>query len=127
MRDVLAGRVAIDRRAATARLFRVHAVKLVSFDIDGTLEVADRPVAYQQELWRRLEIAADFTVLKHRLADVKALFSAAAYFHVGDTDVDAFYAIEAGFSFLRAHAPRLDGLPFSLQLGDDVLAEHLDG
>ncbi|PYN05090.1 MAG: hypothetical protein DME07_01215 [Candidatus Rokuibacteriota bacterium] len=126
-------------------------VKLVSFDIDGTLEVgdppgvvsialvrlakrrgylvgscSDRPVAYQQELWRRLEIAADFTVLKHRLADVKALFAAAAYFHVGDTDVDAFYAIEAGFSFLRARAPRLDGLPFSLQLGDDVLAEHLD-
>src|SRR5438552_2432444 len=116
-------------------------VKLVSFDIDGTLEVgdppgvvsialvrlakrrgylvgscSDRPVAYQQELWRRLGIAADFT----------ALFAAAAYFHVGDTDVDAFYAIEAGFSFLRARAPRLDSLPFSLQLGDDVLAEHLD-
>src|SRR5438477_16013 len=93
-------------------------VKLVSFDIDGTLEVgdppgvvsialvrlakrrgylvgscSDRPVAYQQELWRRLGIAADFTVLKHRLADVKALFAAAAYFHVGDTDVDAFDAI----------------------------------
>src|SRR5437762_12719223 len=121
-------------------------VKLVSFDIDGTLEVGDPPgvvsialvrlakrrgylvgscsdraVAYQQELWRRLEIAADFTVLKHPLTDVKALFGAAADFHVGDTDFDAFYPFEAGFSFLRARAPRLAGPPFSLQLADDVL------
>src|SRR5262245_16213821 len=128
MRDALAGRDPswLDRRAAAARLCGMRAIKLVSFDIDGTLEVgdppgavpialvrlaqrrgylvgscSDRPVTYQQELWRRLEIAPDFTVLKHRLADVKARFAAAAYFHVGDTDVDAFYAVEAGFSFLR--------------------------
>ena len=105
----------------------MHGVKLVSFDIDGTLEVgdppgvvsialvrlakrrgylvgscSDRPVAYQQELWRRLEIAADFTVLKHRLADVKARFAAGAYYHVGDSDTDARYASDAGFRFLKA-------------------------
>jgi hypothetical protein len=143
---------ALDRRAVPARLVRMRMVKLVSFDIDGTLEVgdppgvipvtlvrlaqhrgylvgscSDRPLAYQRALWRRLEIAPDFTVLKHRLADVKTLFAAAAYFHVGDTDVDAFYASEAGFSFLRVFGRRLDGSPFALQLGDDVLAEHLDG
>ena len=69
---------------------------LISFDIDGTLEVgdppglvsvemvreckrlgyligscSDRPVSYQRQLWERLDIAADFTVLKHRLADVR--------------------------------------------------------
>ncbi len=102
-------------------------VTLVSFDIDGTLEVgeppgsvpialvrtakrlgylvgscSDRPPAYQQALWARLGIAADFTVLKHRLADVKARFAAAAYYHVGDSDTDAYYASDAGFRFLRA-------------------------
>ena len=102
-------------------------VTLVSFDIDGTLECgeppgvvpialvrtakrlgylvgscSDRPLGYQQALWERLGIAADFTVLKHHLADVKARFAAAAYYHVGDSDTDARYASDAGFRFLRA-------------------------
>ena len=102
---------------------------LVSFDIDGTLECgeppgivsialvrtakrlgyligsgSDRPLGYQQALWERLGIAADFTVLKHRLAELKARFPAAAYYHVGDTDLDADYATGAGFRFLRADA-----------------------
>jgi len=105
----------------------VSLVTLVSFDIDGTLECgeppgvvpialvrtakrlgylvgscSDRPLGYQQALWERLGIAADFTVLKHRLADVKARFAAAAYYHVGDSDTDARYASDAGFRFLRA-------------------------
>lgn len=104
-------------------------VTLVSFDIDGTLEVgeppgivpialvreakrlgyvvgscSDRPVSFQQNLWERLRIAVDFTVLKHRLADLREQFAAAVYYHVGDTEVDAFYANAAGFSFLRADA-----------------------
>ena len=105
---------------------------LISFDIDGTLEVgdppglisidmvreckrlgyligscSDRPVSYQRHLWRRLEIAADFTVLKHRLADVKTELRAEAYFHIGDTDLDDFFAGEAGFRFFRADAAML--------------------
>src|SRR5262245_65711504 len=81
-------------------------VTLVSFDIDGTLEVgdppgivtialvqtakrlgyvigscSDRPISHQQSLWERLRIAVDFTVLKHELASVKARFDAAAYYH----------------------------------------------
>ncbi len=101
---------------------------LISFDIDGTLEVgdppgvissemvrqvkrlgyligscSDRPISYQQQMWQRLEIVADFTVLKHRLADVKAQFEAEAYYHIGDTDVDHFFAREAGFRFLWAN------------------------
>ncbi len=104
-------------------------VTLVSFDIDGTLEVgeppgivpvtlvarakrlgyvigscSDRPITFQQALWERLGIAADFTVLKHRLADVRARFAAAAYYHIGDTEVDERYATGAGFHFLRADA-----------------------
>lgn len=104
-------------------------VTLVSFDIDGTLEVgeppgvvpvelvrtakrlgylvgscSDRPLSYQEALWERLGIAADFTALKHRLAEVKARFAATAYYHIGDTDTDARYALDAGFRFLQADA-----------------------
>jgi hypothetical protein len=100
---------------------------VVSFDIDGTLEVgappgiitiaavrfarglgyvvgtcSDRPVAHQRDLWTRLGLVPDFTVLKHRLAEVKAAFTAAVYYHIGDTDVDEHYAGLAGFRFLRA-------------------------
>ena len=104
-------------------------VTLVSFDIDGTLEVgqppgivpvtlvrmakrlgyligscSDRPISYQRELWERLGIVVDFTVLKHRLVEVKAQFPKAAYYHIGDTDIDDFFATAAGFRFLRADA-----------------------
>jgi hypothetical protein len=102
---------------------------LVSFDIDGTLECgqppgvvpltlvktaqqlgylvgscSDRPIAYQQALWSSLGIAVDFTVLKHRLGELKARFAASAYYHVGDADADARYATDAGFRFLKADA-----------------------
>jgi hypothetical protein len=105
-------------------------VTLVSFDIDGTLEVgdppgivsialvhtakrlgylvgscSDRPISHQESLWQRLRIAVDFTVLKHELASVKARFVAGAYYHIGDTDVDDYYATGAGFRFLKADAP----------------------
>ena len=107
----------------------MSALTLVSFDIDGTLEVghppgivsialvrraqqrgylvgscSDRPISYQQAMWERVQIVADFTALKHRLDDVKVRFPAAAYYHIGDTDIDAFYATAAGFRFLRADA-----------------------
>ena len=105
----------------------MSALTLVSFDIDGTLEVgqppgiipialvrraqrlgyligscSDRPISYQQAMWERVQIVADFTALKHRLDDVKARFPAAAYYHIGDTDLDDFFATVAGFRFLRA-------------------------
>jgi len=117
-------------KISVARLMTAETARtLVSFDIDGTLEVgdppgivtvsmvrqakslgyligscSDRPVRFQQELWVRLGIGVDFTVLKHRLADVKALFQATAYYHIGDTEVDDSVASRAGFRFLRADA-----------------------
>ena len=103
--------------------------KLVSFDIDGTLEVgdppgivaialvrrlqglgyvigscSDRPISFQEQLWAGLGIRVDFTVLKHGLAEVRQRFSADAYYHIGDTDVDDHYAQVAGFRFFRADA-----------------------
>ena len=99
--------------------------KLISFDIDGTLEVgdppgnitldmvrraqslgyligscSDRPLSYQQQLWKRHNIVVDFTALKHRLDEVKARFEAEVYYHIGDTDMDDFFASRAGFRFL---------------------------
>ena len=104
-------------------------IALVSFDIDGTLEVGDPPgivtiamvrhaqrigyvigscsdrtIRYQEALWGRLGIAPDFTVLKHRLSDVKARFVAQTYYHIGDTELDDHVASTAGFRFLRADA-----------------------
>ena len=102
-------------------------VTLVSFDIDGTLEIgeppgivtialvhaakrlgylvgscSDRPISYQEAMWEDLRIVPDFTALKHRLDDVRARFPAAACYHIGDTDTDERYATAAGFRFLRA-------------------------
>jgi hypothetical protein len=102
---------------------------LLSFDIDGTLEIgdppgvipislvrraravgyvvgscSDRPISFQEAMWQRLGMVADFTVLKHRLAELKTRFAAACYYHVGDTELDEHFATLAGFRFLRADA-----------------------
>jgi len=99
--------------------------KLISFDIDGTLEVgeppggitmamvrraqesgyligscSDRTVSEQQRIWRDNGIAVEFTVLKHRLVGVKDLFPAEEYYHVGDTETDRRASDQAGFSFV---------------------------
>jgi hypothetical protein len=104
-------------------------VKLISFDIDGTLEVGDPPglitmdmvrqaklrgcligscsdrlLSDQQRLWETHHIIVDFTVLKHRLAEVRAQFWADIYYHIGDTDLDRFFAEQAGVRFVKADA-----------------------
>jgi hypothetical protein len=101
-------------------------VKLISFDIDGTLEVGDPPgiitmdmvreakalgyvigscsdrtLSHQRQIWQSHNIIVDFTALKHRLADVKAQFQAEVYYHIGDTEMDRFFADRAGFRFMR--------------------------
>lgn len=99
---------------------------LISFDIDGTLEVgepsgsvtiefvraaqrggnligscSDRPLSYQRQIWQNFNIQVDFTALKDRLHEVKSQFPADTYTHVGDTDVDEHFAGKAGFRFIR--------------------------
>jgi hypothetical protein len=101
--------------------------KLISFDIDGTLDVGDPPgiitmdmvrliktlgyfigscsdrtISYQRQLWAQHNISVDFMVLKHQLADVKAQFQTETYYHIGDTDLDRFFATRAGFRFVKA-------------------------
>ena len=99
---------------------------LISFDIDGTMEVgdppgpltmdmarnaqkngfligscSDRPPSAQRAIWEQANIVADFVIPKHMLADVKANFEAERYFHIGDReDLDRQNAIRAGFEFL---------------------------
>ena len=99
--------------------------KLISFDIDGTLEVGDPPgyitmqmvrqaqtlgyiigscsdrtIGNQQRIWLEHEIEVSFTVLKHQLDLVKAEFIAEEYFHIGDTALDRMAAERAGFLYL---------------------------
>lgn len=101
---------------------------LISFDIDGTLEVGDPPgpitmdmvrraqergfligscsdrtAASQQAIWERHNIKADFVAMKHRLDDVRKRFEADRYLHIGDRDLDRQFAEQAGFAFLWEH------------------------
>ena len=102
---------------------------LISFDIDGTLEIGDPPgiitipmvrrardlgyligscsdrtLSMQQRLWGEQNLDVHFMVLKHNLAEVKAQFNAITYYHIGDTNIDAHYAQRAGFHFIWSEA-----------------------
>ena len=104
-------------------------VILISFDIDGTLEVgdppgiltmamvrraqakgvvigscSDRPISAQRAIWGQYSILIDFAVGKLMLPVVKAKFEAEVYYHIGDReDLDKQYALAAGFEFLWPH------------------------
>lgn len=99
--------------------------KLISLDIDGTLELGDPPgiipvsfvrrlleqgyivgscsdntVRFQRQLWEAQGIAPHFAVLKQELGGVRAQFVADAYVHVGDRVTDRLAAKMGGFEFI---------------------------
>lgn len=99
--------------------------RLISFDIDGTLEAgdppgrvtfemvrkarelgyiigsaSDRPVSVQRSIWERAGIDVEFTIHKHNLDRVKEEFPADVYQHIGDTNMDEHYALMHGFEYL---------------------------
>lgn len=102
---------------------------LISFDIDGTLEVGDPPggitmdmvrrahaqgfligscsdrsATSQKAIWDKHSIEPHFISLKHMLDNVKERFPAAdRYLHIGDRDLDQQFAQQAGFDFLWTH------------------------
>ena len=101
---------------------------LLSFDIDGTLEVGDPPggvtldmvrraqeegfiigscsdrfPSAQQAMWDQHNIKADFVSAKHMLGDVKQRFEADKYLHIGDRELDRQFAEKAGFDFMWDH------------------------
>jgi hypothetical protein len=100
---------------------------VVSFDIDGTLEMGDPPgpigadfvkrtqeegciigscsdrtMREQSDVWERVGIVPDFVVAKHRLERVREQFSCERFVHIGDTQIDAHFARLAGFEFYFA-------------------------
>ena len=101
---------------------------LLSFDIDGTMEMgdppgpvkakivrraremgflvgscSDRPVRVQEMLWSTRDLVMDFIVIKHQLLVVRARFEVEAYYHIGDLELDQQFAREAGFTFVWPH------------------------
>ncbi len=106
---------------------RAPGASLVSFDIDGTLEVGDPPgpitlllvrriqqrghrigscsdrtLAEQREIWRSAEIEVDFVTRKHQLQTLRDEFNCVNFVHIGDTTTDSEYALAAGFKFWYA-------------------------
>ena len=100
---------------------------LISFDIDGTLEMGDPPGPLtmdmvrivrgkegfiigscsdrtrtgQRSLWDENNITVDFVYPKPLPADIKSKFKADAYYHIGDReDLDRQMALRVGFDFL---------------------------
>jgi len=99
---------------------------LISFDIDGTMEIgdppgpvtlemvktarakgiitgscSDRPMSAQRAIWEEYGVEYDFVCYKHLLSDLKTQFEVEEYYHVGDRDdLDRKYAVKAGFGFL---------------------------
>ena len=61
---------------------------------------SDRTVSEQRRIWRDNGIKVEFTVLKHRLDEVKSRLTADEYYHVGDTEIDRSVSLQAGFNFL---------------------------
>ena len=49
------------------------------------------------------KIEVDFTILKHKLSEVRRRFEADYYYHTGDTELDRQFALEAGFDFWWMH------------------------
>jgi FMN phosphatase YigB (HAD superfamily) len=101
---------------------------VVSFDIDGTLDVGDPagPISIatvreakhrgylvgtcsdrgrrdQRQLLERHGIAVDFASYKYELSALRGEFEHQRCIHIGDSEVDAFYAKRAGFEFWLPH------------------------
>jgi hypothetical protein len=106
---------------------------LVSFDIDGTLEIGDPPGPIplsavrrvrergytigsasdrtrgdQETMWATHRIEVDFVGGKHHLPEVRARFECRRYVHIGDSLVDELYAAQAGFEFFHVDSLQVD-------------------
>jgi hydroxymethylpyrimidine pyrophosphatase-like HAD family hydrolase len=115
-------------------------LRLVSFDIDGTLEFgdppgiitvamvrkakslgwlvgtcSDRPISAQRRLWDELGVAVDFAVAKPGLLTLRARFLAHSYVHIGDTNIDEQFARHAEFDFI--HVDDVHQVPWISDLG----------
>lgn len=122
--------------------------KLISFDIDGTLEAgdppgrvtfemvrrarklgyiigsaSDRPVSVQRAIWEKAGIEIDFVVHKHKLDEIKAQFEADSYQHIGDTNMDEYYAVLHGFDYLDVAKDQAEEWMFLEVIEEEAEAE----
>ena len=104
--------------------------RLIAFDIDNVLEVSaepgpvtldmvrrakdmgyligscsDIPVSQQQAMWEKHGIPVDFTVLKHRLDEIKPRFQADECYLISPRDTGDYSRIY-GFVFLPVDTTR---------------------
>ena len=102
-------------------------IRLISLDIDGTMEfgdppgrvtiewvrqakeqghligsASDRTLDEQRKLWKETGLELDFVILKHWMEQLKDNFEADEYWHVGDGQMDQLFAAQAGFTFFWA-------------------------
>ena len=109
--------------------------RLISFDIDGTMEfgdppgpvaaqwvilakeqgylvgsASDRTLAEQRKVWGDNGVELDFVILKHSMVELKANFPADEYWHVGDGQMDKHFAQRAGFIFFLPDAYPQNGV-----------------
>jgi len=99
--------------------------KVLSFDMDGTIEVgnppgpvtmdmvrqaqamgyiigsaSDKPIPVQKMIWDQHNIVVEFAIHKQNLDQIREQFPADVYQHIGDTNMDEYYATLHGFEFL---------------------------
>tara|TARA_B100001142_G_scaffold329146_1_gene391421 strand:+ start:2325 stop:2699 length:375 start_codon:yes stop_codon:yes gene_type:complete len=98
---------------------------IISYDIDGTViagdppgiitmnmikrskelgyiigSASDRTITDQTQIWERNNIEMDFIVLKHTLPELVNKLQPRQGFHIGDTNMDEYYAKQAGLTFI---------------------------
>ena len=98
---------------------------IISYDIDGTViagdppgiitmnmikrskelgyiigSASDRTITDQTQIWERNNIEMDFIVLKHTLPELVNKLKPRQGFHIGDTNMDEYYAKQAGLTFI---------------------------
>lgn len=99
--------------------------RVLSFDMDGTLEAgnppgpitmdmvrqaqamgyiigsaSDKPIPVQRMIWNQYNIVVEFAIHKQNLDGIRAQFEADHYQHIGDTNMDEYFAKLHGFEYL---------------------------
>ena len=124
--------------------------RLISFDMDGTLEAgnppgpvtmamvrraqemgyiigsaSDKPIPVQQDVWEQHGITVSFTIHKQNLDQVRAEFDCELYQHIGDTNMDQHYALMHGFEYLDV-ASSLAEPWMLLEVAAEAISEALE-
>ena len=61
---------------------------------------SDKPIPVQKMIWDQHNIVVEFAIHKQNLDAVRTQFEADMYQHIGDTNMDEYYARLHGFEYL---------------------------